>query len=172
MLRPSLRMIWYRPNCAKGIMLVREDPVHVCPEQHAQNHPRDQPRSAGQRALQPGTPPFPGDGVPGLEFLEFAGTELRAGYEDGADIVLAACLIGGVDQSLGGSLAIAVVGLENRADPRRRQDVAQSVAAQQQRRIRAEADSLDLDELLLVGVARARPDVAKDFVPPRMLHRL
>ena len=62
--------------------------------------------------------------------------------------------------------------LDDLADRRRVDEVGQAVAAQQQRGVRLERRSEDVDELGIVRLVRLRPDVAIDLVAPRMPHRL
>src|SRR5207249_6883592 len=105
-------------------------------EQHAQHQPDSKPEDVPEGSAPAGcSGPHPCDGVarPGVgERVRLAAHELRAWNKDDADVVLSTRLIGCVNQLLRGLGRIALVVLEDGADLRRREHVAQTIAAQQE----------------------------------------
>ena len=98
--------------------------------------------------------------------------EVGAEHAQRRDIVLAARLVGRGNQGPDSRLGITGVALHQPRDARRGHQVAQAVAAQDQRRIRLEGDGADLDEVRVAGRMRLGAHIAIDLVAARVPHRL
>ena len=114
--------------------------------------------------------------VAGARFAQrsaFSAEEFRTSHENHADVIFPARAIGRVDQLSRDVFGIAVVGFHDGADFGGHQRVAQSVAAQQQRRIVAERQSVDFNEIFsLVRVSRPGAHLAKHLIAAGMAHGL
>ncbi len=91
---------------------------------------------------------------------------------DGRDVIFAARGIRGIYQIVDDSVRTARVIADDTKNSGRFDEIAQAIAAQQQRVAGTERDFMQIDELGIVRCVRLRANIAKDFVAPGMAHRM